>query len=561
MKTRNRLFVLLVTAILTVGPLLAGCATPATEPPTETAVEQVEQATDTPVPPTPTPEGPTVGGKLVWYVPAEPNSLDPHMAIWVTVPNLLGGALVALDPDGNYVPYLAEKWTVSDDGLTYDFTLKDGITFNDGTPLTAADYAWTFQRLLDPEAPAMGAKSLLGPLASAEAVDDSTLRLTLAAPHAPFLFSLCISGFYQPLSQAAVEAGGDDYGRNPVGVGPYKLKEWKTGEKITLERNPDYNWGPAYAHEGPYYIQEIEFRFIAEESTAMAGLETGEIDYAKVPADQLDQIANTGKFQIYESLVPGLSPYLLLNNSKPPFDDLKVRQALNLAVDRDVLVSVVAQGKAVAQYGPMSSSTFGYWSGIEELGYHFDQERAKTLLAEAGYTLNADGVLEKDGQPLVLPILVSSEGGETFVRTAEVLKEQYKAVGIQVEIEQVETATLMTDLATGNYTISMQDLNYPEADLLFLMYHSSMIGYVNMGFVNNPDLDAVLMQTRLATDPAARQEALTQAQKMITENAYVVPLFARKQFQAVANKVKGYVFSEKTAGLYGGYLDDAYIVE
>jgi peptide/nickel transport system substrate-binding protein len=358
-----------------------------------------------------------------------------------------------------------------------------------------------------------------------------------------------------PVSPAAVEQWGDEYGRHPVSVGPYKFKEWNTGEKIVMERNPDFDWGPDYAHEGAWYVENIEFRIILEYSTIIAGLEAGEVDYAELQPKDVERIRETGQFQIFEPLLKGMQPYVSLNVSKPPFDDVRVRQAFNLAVNKDALIKAVARGQAIPQYGPMSPSVTGYWKGVEYVGYDYNLEKAKALMVEAGYTYNADGMLEKDGQPFKLTLKTRS-ALEDLVKTAEILQEQYKALGVEIEIEQQEYGVNVMDVVMGEYEASVFRYLYPEADILYIAFHSNMMDIMNLPRVADPELDDILNKTRTTTDPEKRQEWVNEAQRRIVEQAYVVPIYTPKNFVALSNRVKDAVFS-----LPNGYLhfDDAYI--
>jgi peptide/nickel transport system substrate-binding protein len=364
----------------------------------------------------------------------------------------------------------------------------------------------------------------------------------------------------QPLSKAAVENAGESYARNPVGVGPYRLKEWQTGNKIVLERNPDYEWGPGYMHRGPYYIQEIEYRNIPEESTVLAGLEAGEVDIATIKAKDVSRLRASGRLQIFEGMRMGVPVSLVMNLEKPPFDDLRVRKALNLAVDRETLANIVLQGTAVPEYGPMARPMIGYWSGVEEIGYGYDVAQAKALLADAGFTAGGSGMLEKDGKPFRFPLLVTT-ADPTFVKVSEVLKESYKAIGVDVEIRVQEDKLVIADMVEGKYEVSVLDFNYPEADCLFMLFHSSMIGAINMGHTKDAEMDELLLSTRTTMDPVKRQEALIAVQRRAIEQAYLVPIYTPKTYLAVSNRVKGAVFSPLTAGMYYIHLGDAYIEE
>jgi peptide/nickel transport system substrate-binding protein len=492
--------------------------------------------------------GPAAGGTLVYILNGEPDSLDPHKTVrqdsWAVM-SLLHASLVTRDPDGNYVPYLAESWEMSEDGLTWTFHLKEGVTFHDGTPLTAQDVAWTYTRAKDPANPGAAGASLAA-VESIVATDDSTVVMHLAQPFFPLLTSLSDPGYFGILSQKAVEAAGDDYSHQPVGSGPYKFREWVTGDRVVVERNPDFSWGPPYAHAGPWYFDEIEFR-----------MEAGEVDFGGVAASEEETVRQTGLFTLYDVLMPGTSPYLQFNVTRPPLDDERVRQALTMAIDRDVLVKVAVQGKAVPQYGPLSAATAGYWPGVEYVGYKYNLEKAKALMQEAGYTANADGMLEKDGQPLKFT-LKTIAGEETWLRIAEILQEQFRALGVEIELEQQEAGALVGDEISGNFEMGMMQVGWPDADILYQMFHSSMIGALNLSQLNDPELDEMLTKTRTTLDPEVRQQWVDDSQRYITEHAFMAPLMSPLSYYAVNNRVEGEIYSTTT---YQMFWDDAYIVK
>ena len=503
-----------------------------------TKVVEVEKVVT--APPTPEPE-PAVGGTLVIARQAEPPTLDAHLSVSGEDLNYIGATLVTMGPEGDYVPYLAESWEVSEDSLTWDFKLREDVKFHDGTPLTAHDYAWTFQRVLDPETKAAAAGSTFGPLVqlvSAEAADDYTLRLKLAWPSYSLLAALDLP-FMQPLSQAAVEQWGDQYGRHPVGVGPYKFKEWVTGEKIVLERNPDYTWGPEFADEGPLYIENIEMRFIPEIATILAGLETGEIDHADVPTKDVQRIRDTGQFQIFEWLLQGMTPGLFPNTSIPPFDDALVRRAFNLAVDREALIKIiVGEGNAVPQYGPISSSVGGYWPGVEYIGYGYNLEKAKALMEEAGYTYNNDGMLEKDGEPFELELVFTPEFPDpNNSRIAEVLQQQWKALGADVKLGQYEWGVLIGLAVSNEMELGLAGYNWWDAGLLALFFRTGSA--MNFSHYADPKMDEFLDLMQSTADPQERQEWANETQKHLVEQAVVIPLYTPKVFAVLSNRVMG----------------------
>jgi len=509
--------------------------------PTETAASGNDEAPAT-----------GAGGNLV-MVNLEPDTLDPHKTYSgaaFTIMSYIGSSLIYISETGEYCPYLAESWNSSEDALTWTFNLRQDVTFHDGTPLTAQDYAWTYNRALDPETASPVTPSLLGNVESIQAVDDHTLEIKLVSPNFPLLYGLTAIGYVQPLPQRTFESmGADAFARSPVGVGPFKFVEWVTGDHITLARNPDFNWAPVCVEaERAPSIESLEFRFLPEYAIILAGMEAGEVDYASIEARDQQRILDTGNFNVFEWPIQGIYPYLILNNEKPPFNDIRVRQAVNMGVDRESIIEIGYQGGAVPQYGPISATVMGYWPDVEEIGYSYNPEEAKSLLAEAGYTLNASGVMEKDGVLLQLDLL-SISGDEGFLRVSQLVQEQLKNIGIELNIVQYESNSLWSVVEAGDFTISIGATGYGEADLMFFMFHSSNIGVMNFSRTVNPELDTLLERSRSETDPAIRQEVVNNIQRIIVEQAYIVPLITPVNKFALNSRVAGASFNRFMAYL------------
>jgi peptide/nickel transport system substrate-binding protein len=512
----------------------------------ETVVDQVI------VTATPRPElGPVVGGRMVYALTSEPDTLDPQWGTTGaprTILPYVGGTLLTKDPEsGEPVPYLAESYTVSDDGLNWEFKLKEGITWHDGTPFTAHDVAWTFQRGIDNPSPTTS--PMLQGATLVEAVDDYTVRIQFVLPNASLANNLT-SAFLVPLSRAYIEEVGDEFARAPMGVGPFKFKEWVTGERIVLERNPDFAWGPDHTHGGPPYIETLEFRFVSEYATQVLGLEAGEIDLVSLEAKDVAKFEESGQFQIYGALPPGGIYLMHMNLERPPFGDLRVRQAFNLAVDREALIKTAAFGQGEPLYGPLTSSTYGYWPGVEYIGYRYDLDRAKALMAEVGYTPGGDGILQKDGERLSLVLKAWPDWNE-----AQVLQQQFKALGVEIEIEQLEVTILKTEAVKGDYDLAIEAWGWPDASILYVVFHSGMVGSLNWSRVRDAQLDEMLAGSFVSIDPQTRQTFWDAAQRRIVEQAYVIPLYAPRFNVALNNRVKGARFTS----LGGLELYDAYI--
>jgi peptide/nickel transport system substrate-binding protein len=564
-----------IRCIVLLALLLASCAPPATETPAATqapaATESQAAAPTATAAPTvePTAEPSAVdeklGGVFRYAIYGDPDTLDPHKTTIITanwVLQFIGASLVTLNGEGRVVPWLAESWEVSDDGLVYTFHLRDDVTFTDGTPFTAEDCVWTIQRELDPEVSPrrVGVFGSLKP-DGVVAVDDYTLQLTLSQPFFPLLYALADNTYQMMMSRDAYEAMGDqEFGKAPVSAGPYTVKEWNLGRNIILERNPDYAWGPeipGIENTGAWHIETIEILFIPEYATILAGMEAGEIDYSQVQAKDMQLLLDTGQFDSLEVLQQGLRPFFLFNVQTPLFQDVRVRKAFNLAINRDTFVQVLVRGAGQSQFGPLSPSQIGYWPGVEDIGYGFDLEQAKALMQEAGYTYDAEGMLlTPEGEPFKLKIYTLPI--EVWVKTTELAVEMYRQLGVDMEIVQEDPGLLIQRLTTGDYEFSILGVTALEADILY-GFHSSMIGAGNFSHLSDPELDRLLDRSRAEIDPAARQQVLNDIQKLMVEQAYIVPVYIPINYSAINNRVKDYHWFPQT--LFYLYMADAYIDE
>ncbi len=541
----------LFTSLIVIALLLAACGGQATKG-AETAAPTQALATD------PLPPEPAVGGTWVWASGSEPDTLDVHRTVSTNSENvmkLIGGSVLALDPvTQKFIPYLAESYSLSEDGLLWEIKFKEGLQWHDGTPFTAEDYVWTMERVLAHPSPATGA--MTDGMASAEAVDNRTVRIHMKYPNSGMLFGLT-SAYMQPLPKAYIEKVGDEeYGRHPIGLGPYQFKEWRTGDRIILERNLDFNWGPAYAHAGPAYIEFIEYRTIPEYATRLAGLESGEIDVMVLLNKDVDRVKGIGNFNVVPFDFQGAGPYVLFNVSAPPFDNIQVRKAFNLAIDRESLIKTVALGYGEPLWGVITPATYGYWEGVEKIGYGYDLEAAKALMVEAGYQLNSDGVLEKNGQPLELVFKVSPSMRGDNIKIAQVLSEQYKALGVKLTIQQLEGGIMNEAFAKGDYTLSISSWGWAEAQIIAPIFLSPMIGAMNESHLNDPKFNSVLMALMTAPNRELLQEKLNEAQRSAVENAFTAPLFTLRMHLALSHRAKGVMMRAVTEEIE---LFDAYI--
>lgn len=541
-KTR-RLFLLVALVVLVTGAL-TGCAPTAATTATEAATE-VPAVT------------PKVGGTVVIGVTEEPDTLDEQQSqfsVTDMVVSMMGAALVSKDVDGNYVPYSAKSWETSEDGLTWTFHLREDMKFHNGDPVTAKDWLYTFTRMRDPEIISPVSAGMVTAVDTFAAPDDYTLVMTLKEPFYPLLANLTSAGYLGVISQRAVEELGDKYGTTEggfVGAGPYVFKEWIQDEKIVLERNPDYVWGPkvcSTCNTSAYYLQTLEFRIIPDYATILAGLEAGEISYTNVVYKDLATIEATGLFQTISYPTPAVR-FLEFNVTKPPFDDQNARLGLNYAIDRKAIVDVVLSGQGVKTLTPLSPAMLGYSAEAEAIAPDYDVEKAKAAFAAAGYTLNADNKLEKDGQ--IFEITISAIQSEELMKAAQIIVSQLEAVGVTAKIESSEFGSLAEQLTQGNFTVDTMGYGWPDSDILFYQFSTKGGGWAN---AHDETLDTMLDLCRTELDPAKHNQATLDALNYINEHAYMVSLYSPNGFVVVDKNITGVTYSP----FVGLMLQDAF---
>jgi peptide/nickel transport system substrate-binding protein len=224
-----------------------------------------------------------------------------------------------------------------------------------------------------------------------------------------------------------------------------------------------------------------------------------------------------------------------------------------LAVDRQTLIDVVQNGHAVPTYGPLSPAVRGYWPGAEYVGYHYDLDRAKELMQEAGYTYSADGMLEKNGEPFKVVMKVPV----TSIKDGEVLQRKFTDLGVDLELEQQDFGTMVTDLNQGNFELAVNGFTWPDSGLLFGMFHTNMIGVFNQGWVSDPVLDEMLVAMRYGADAEASEALAYDVQKYIIEQAYIVPLYTPKNYSVLSNRVKDANYSPHNfLTLFDAYIEE-----
>lgn len=484
----------------------------------------------------------TGGAVLLGYID-EPPTMDPRVTGSAKASNLMVNifdTLIALDHEtGELVPGLATSWEVSDDATAYTFHLRDDVTFHDGTPFNAEAVKYTFDSIMDPELRSLTAIGYLGPYAGTDVVDDYTVVVRFNEPYAAFPNTVSTSPL-APVSPTAAEAlGPTEFGRAPVGTGPFKLTAWQQQVSITLERNPDYAWPIGlYKHDGPAYIDSLTVQFIPEASTLTGSIESGQLTIADgIPPQDIERLQGDDRFQVLLPTIPGSPQILPINAAKFPTDDLAVRQAINYGIDTDTIIDTLFFGTAKTAKGPLASSTWGYNPAVESY-FGYDPERASQLLADAGWTAGSGGVLEKDGQPLELEYITTpGQAGDV----AELVQAYLAMIGIRTNLQILEYAATAELMLAGAHHIARIGYTGVDPIALSTLYHSRNIPGTNFNRTMRPDetLDAMLDAAASETDRALREQMYFDIQVYIMDEALIIPLWEQAIYWGAQSSLQG----------------------
>lgn len=461
---------------------------------------------------------------------AEPESLDPvgmTSAPAATVGEHVAERLIYMEVDGSLTPMLATSWEANADSTVWTFQIRQGVEFHDGEPLNAEAVAMNLQRFVDPDVGA-AYSFLLGTVEDIQAVGEYTLQLSLSRPFAPILSHLSHS-FVGILSPAQISGlAPSERIELPIGTGPYEIVDWSRGESITLEVNDNY-WGPTPD------IANVGFRFIPESSALIVALESGEVDaMMRVPPQEVSRLEADSDIEIVrQSSVRQI--YIGFNNEREPFTDVRVRQALNYAVDKEAIVNSLFEGFTVAD-APVVPAVFGHSS----VGpYEYDPDRARELLAEAGFPNGFAMTIHHPTGRYPLDATV-----------AEVLQDQLSEVGIDVTLETREWSSYLSFTAQppdqaeydafllGWGTVTL-DSDYG----LYALLHSNQWNPNgnNRGFYRSDEVDALLDEARVTTNQAAREDLYAEAMEIIWDDAPWIFLYNQGQVNANRTYVEGLI--------------------
>lgn len=450
---------------------------------------------------------------LVVVQEAEPLGLDlMRSSIQTTMSPCynLHGTLFNPEEDATVTPALAEKWEKVDD-LTWKITLRKDATFHNGEPVNAEAVKFSFDRINDPAIDSPH-KGKLSPFKDLKVIDAYTFTISTAAPYAPGLYIL---GYYLPIVPPGYvkQVGDADYNIKPVGCGPYKLVKWVKGEEIVMEAYDKY-YGPKPAYK------KLIFKAIPEEAARVASLTTGEADVVSaIPVHQRKKILDSGKACLTPQM--GAMIYLGLNTYDPPYNDVRVRRAVNHAVNRELINKALFDGKAILCAGPISPRTFG--ADLKLKPYSYDPEKAKALLAEAGY---AQGFEIKLSYPTYM---------SQIQEQAEAIAADLAKVGIKVQLDPLERAVMWENYKGKKLQMFLYWWDdAPEPDrYVYSLFHSTSRPY----YYKNATVDELLDKGRTVLDREKRAQVYTELDKILYDDAPWLYLYVVPEVFGVANNV------------------------
>jgi len=467
---------------------------------------------------------------------AEPKALDPAAVTAVNdfriLVNLYEGLTQYKSGTLEVEPALATSWEISEDGTEYSFTLRDSVNFHDGTPFNAEAVKFNFDRMLDEEHPfhdtgPFPLSFFFSAIEATEVVDDMTVKFKLNAPYAPFLSNLAYPTGLM-VSPEAVKKSGKDFGRNPVGTGPFKFGEWRSNEAVVVERNDDY-WGEKAG------TKTVVFRPITDGNTRVAEMLAGGIDMmVEVPPTSLEQFQGD-EFTIAEQAGPHVW-FLILNTKEGPFADKRVRQAANYAVNKEAIVNDVLEGTATVAAGPTPPAfAWAYNDSLDP--YPYDPAKAKELIAEAG----------AEGTELTFYVTEGGSGMLDPVPMGTAIQADLEAVGFDVKIETYEWNTFLGEVNPGlEGKADMAEMAWMTNDpdtLPYLALRSAAWpdeGGFNSGYYSNEKVDELLEAARTSTDQEERAQLYREMQTVVQEDAPWVFVANWKQNAVTNDRVENF---------------------
>ncbi|MFI6579687.1 ABC transporter substrate-binding protein [Embleya sp. NPDC050493] len=483
---------------------------------------------------------PRAGGTLTFALAADPTCLDPQQFganASLNVGRQIVDSLTDQDDrTGEIKPWLATSWEVDPQATHFTFHLRPGVTFADGTPLDGAAVKANLDAVVALGAKATIAGSYLTGYRGTTVLDPATVRVEFAAPSAQFLqaTSTMSLGLLSPatLAKTAEQRCQGDL----VGSGPFTLRSYKPNQSVELVKRTGYAWGSSlFAHPGEAYLDKLVFKIVPE-----SGVRAGSLESAQVDAISDVQPQDEGRFASGYTVPtrpnPGVVFNLQANVSRPIPAEEAVRRAIQKAVDRPELAQTVLTSKYRAATSPLASVTPGYVDLSAQLGH--DPEGAKRLLEEAGWKVGSDGVRVKDGRRLVVDVIFAPLFNASQ-SVLELVQQQLRKVGVDLRLRKLAAGEQNQVQNSGDYDFAYYNVTRADPDILRTLF-STRTG--NRLRIAPGDLDTVLDDQAQSLDPVQRNAKVAQAQRIVADRAYVIPLFELSQVHALGPRVHGLSF-------------------
>jgi len=470
---------------------------------------------------------------------AEPGNLNPLLSTDLyasTVEGMIFNGLLRVSSNMEMVPDLAESFEASEDGKRYTFTLRKDVRWHDGTPFTSADVAFTMDALLDPATNTVRRSQYVidGVPIRYETPDPYTVIFELPKPFAPFLIALSMPILPKHILNG-VDINTAPFNRRPIGTGPFVFETWQAGQFLMVRRNPTY-------YRPPAKLDQILFKVIPDTNTAIIALEKDEIDALDITAKDLDRVKKMSDVDIY-TYDQLQYIYMGLNQKNPLFKDIRVRQAIVQAIDREALVRHILKNQGSVTYVPGSKASWAYPSNIDKI-YPYDPTASRKLLSEAGFADNPrNGIRERGGRQLAF-ILMVPKGNLDRERSAEMIQRYLKAVGVDVSLQLTEFQSLIQTLQTKKdpkpFDAALLGWSLGLDPDVSTVWHSKEYpaGFNFVGY-NNPKADKLLSQGRTEMDRDKRADIYKELLTLLAEDAPYVFLYSPKANIAVNKRIAG----------------------
>lgn len=494
---------------------------------------------------------PKVGGEVVFGLGGDPTTLNPILSTDAgsnAVIGMIHNGLMRTNEKLEFMGDLAEDWTVSPDNLTITFRLRRNVKWHDGRAFTAHDVKFTYETIMHPDYTGVRKRDFRA-VKEILVIDNHTLIIKLSQVDSAFFSKLTIGIIPKHIFEGVPVAQLREHprSRNPIGTGPYVLREWAPGQYVVLDRNPNYFW----AGNEPY-VQRVRYRIIQDTQAMLVALEAGQIDYmGSIPVDDIEYMKKTHSNRLeFRELKQNGYWYIGMKQDHPIFKDVRVRQAMTYALDREGMVKTLFKGYGTVINGDKPPVSWAYNPNL--YNYPYNKQKAIQLLESAGWNrIGADGIrMNADGKRFSFQ-LISASGDQTRENMLSIIRNQWREVGIEMKIELFETSVYFGKLDNGEFEIYQWGWNLGLDPDNFIFWHSSsgfdangiLQGFNDVGY-SNKKVDELIEKARSTFDQEIRRQCYWEIQEILNKELPYVFLYNRNNVAGYSKKIKGIVWSE-----------------